>query len=151
MGVVVAAAVNGPIDVPLGERSLSRDSAEDRGHAVEPYHGGGYYVARRYNQGLLRGRPVVSIGRHVAFAGEVLSDGDLRCDNGGGELDALEEVREALELSASAAALAAIGSRHAAVLNAVDDGVVLDSLLVMTVGIERERAARGNYAEVERG
>src|SRR2546421_4043159 len=90
---------------------------------------------------LLSGCPVVTIRGDVAFAGKILSDGDLRRRDRASELDALNETRGALQLSAGAAALTAIGSGQAAVEGAVDDRVVLDALLVVTAGVEREEAA----------
>src|SRR5437588_1652981 len=104
---------------------------------------------RSRHRRLLSGCPVVTIRRDVAFAGKILSDGDLRRRDRGGELDALNEARGALQLSAGAAALTAIGSRQAAVEGAVDDRVVLDALLVVTAGVEREEAACRDYTKVE--
>src|SRR5256885_5207169 len=98
---------------------------------------------------LLSGCPVVTIRCDVALAGKILSDGDPRRRDRAGELDALNETRGALQLSAGAAALTAIGPRQAAVEGAVDDRVVLDALLVVTAGVEREEAARRDDAKVE--
>src|SRR5256885_625646 len=98
---------------------------------------------------LLSGCPVVTIRRDVPFAGKILSDGDPRRRDRAGELDALNETRGALQLSAGAGALAAIGPRQAAVERAVDDRVVLDALLVMTDGVEREGPACRDDAKVE--